>query len=222
MAEPITPRQFHEAAGTEDWRVLSDGAYAVYRADSLGDGARLAAEIAALPGLRPRQPDIDLRHDSVTVRLLTVDGEFYGMTTRDVDLAREISALARRLGLAPDVASVKSVLVIPGATDTAAVMPFWRAALAYEPRVDTPDEDLVDPDGRGPGLWFEPMDEPRPGGFGAIHLAVFLPHELAEQRIQAVVAAGGRVVRDDFAPAWVTLADAAGNEIDIATTNVRE
>lgn len=222
MAEPITPKQFHESAGTEDWRVLSDGGYAMFRAPSLEHGARLAAEIAALPGLRPHQPDIDLRHDSVTVRLLTVEGDFYGMTTRDVDLAREISRLARRLGLAPDVASVKSVLVIPGAPDTAAVMPFWRAALAYEPRVDTPDEDLVDPDGRSPGLWFEPMDEARPGGFGAIHLAVFLPHELAEARVQAVLAAGGRVVRDEFAPAWVTVADAAGNEIDIATTNTRD
>ena len=28
---------------------------------------------------------------------------------------------------------------------TAAVMPFWRAILGYEPRPDSPDEDLVDP-----------------------------------------------------------------------------
>lgn len=222
MPEPITPRQFHDAGGTEDWRVLADGACARYRTRSLEEAAALAAGIAAIPGLRPRQPDIDLRHDGVTVRLLTVEDGYYGMTTRDVELAREISSLARGMGLAPDIASLASLLVIPGAPDTTAVMPFWRAALGYEPRVDTPDEDLVDPDGRGPGFWFEPMDEPRPGGLGAIHLAVFLPHELADTRIAAVLEAGGRVVRDEFAPAWVTLADAAGNEVDIATTHTRE
>ena len=32
----------------------------------------------------------------------------------------------------------------------------------------------------------------------------------------------GRIVRDDFAPAWWTLADAAGNEADIATTMSRD
>lgn len=30
------------------------------------------------------------------------------------------------------------------------------------------------------------------------------------------------MVRDDFAPAWWTLADAAGNEADIATPKYRE
>jgi hypothetical protein len=30
------------------------------------------------------------------------------------------------------------------------------------------------------------------------------------------------MVRDEFAPSWWTLADAAGNEADIATTNGRD
>jgi hypothetical protein len=29
-------------------------------------------------------------------------------------------------------------------------------------------------------------------------------------------------VRDEFAPAWWTLADAAGNEVDVATTKGRD
>jgi hypothetical protein len=44
----------------------------------------------------------------------------------------------------------------------------------------------------------------------------------AEARITAALAAGGRMVRDDFAPSWWTLADAAGNEVDIATTRGRD
>jgi 4a-hydroxytetrahydrobiopterin dehydratase len=222
MPEPITPRQFHESEGTEDWRVLADGACARYRTSSLVEGARLVVAIAAIPGLRPRQPDIDLRHDSVTVRLITIDGDYYGMTRRDAELARRISSLARGLGLTAHVDGLHSVLIIPGAPDIAAVMPFWKAALGYVPRPDSPSEDLVDPDGRMPGFWFEPMDEPRPGGLAAIHVAVFVPHEHGEARVAAVLAAGGRIVRDEFAPAWVTLADAAGNEVDIAATHTRE
>jgi 4a-hydroxytetrahydrobiopterin dehydratase len=125
------------------------------------------------------------------------------------------------LDLAADPSAVQSLLVITGATSTAEVMPFWRAALGYEPRRDSPAEDLVDPHGRGPGFWFEQMNEPRADG-GAIHVAAWVPYEQAEARIAAALAAGGRMVRDEFAPAWWTLADAAGNEVDIATTRGRD
>jgi 4a-hydroxytetrahydrobiopterin dehydratase len=101
-------------------------------------------------------------------------------------------------------------------------MPFWKAVLGYEPRPDSPDEDLVDPHRIGPAFWFEAMNEPRPDGGGAIHIAVWVPYEQAEARVAAALAAGGRLVRDDFAPAWWTLADTAGNEADIATTMHRD
>jgi 4a-hydroxytetrahydrobiopterin dehydratase len=65
------------------------------------------------------------------------------------------------------------------------------------------------------------MRETRQGG-GAIHVAIWVPPEQAEARVAAALAAGGRLVRDQFAPAWWTLADAAGNEADIATTLTRE
>jgi 4a-hydroxytetrahydrobiopterin dehydratase len=222
MTEIITPRKFHEADGVEEWRVIGDGACTFFRTDSFADGARLVQAMRELPGLDAHPPDVDLRHDGVTVRLITVTDDYYGMSMRDVELARQISAVARDLGLSGDPSSVQSVLVIPGAPNTAEVMPFWRAALGYERRGDTPDEDLVDPRGRGPSFWFEPMDEPRPDGGGAIHVAVWVPYEQAEARVAAVLAAGGRMVRDEFAPAWWTLADAAGNEADIATTTGRD
>jgi 4a-hydroxytetrahydrobiopterin dehydratase len=142
------------------------------------------------------------------------------MSQRDVEMARRISAAARRLGLSADPSSVQSLLVIPGAPSAAAVMPFWRAALGYEPRRDSPAEDLVDPRGRWPGFWFEQMNEQRADG--AIHVAIWVPYEQAKARIAAALAAGGRMVRDEFAPSWWTLADAAGNEVDIATTRGRD
>ncbi len=51
---------------------------------------------------------------------------------------------------------------------------------------------------------------------------IWVPYEQAEARVAAALAAGGRLVRDEFAPAWWTLADAAGNEADIATTMGRD
>src|SRR5262245_39520762 len=144
------------------------------------------------------------------------------MTRRDVEMARQISAAARRLGLRADPSAVQSLLVVPGATSTAQVIPFWRAALGYEPRRDSPAEDLVDPRNRWPGFWFEPMKSPRADGGGAIHVAMWVPYEQAQARVAAALAAGGRMVRDQFAPSWWTLADAAGNEVDIATTRGRD
>lgn len=223
MAEPkpITPGEFLTAEGVEDWRVLSDGACAFFHTRSFTASTDLVLAIGELIGAADYAPDVDIRSGGVTVRLITVTDDHFGMSQRDVDLARRISAVARQQGLSADPSAVQSLLVIPGAPN-AEVMPFWRAVLGYEPRPDSPDEDLVDPHDRGPAFWFEEMDEPRPDGGGAIHVAIWVPHDQAEARVAAALAAGGRMVRDDFAPAWWTLADAAGNEADIATVMHRE
>src|SRR5262245_5743251 len=218
MIDGINPKQFQETEGVEDWRVLGDGACAYFRTGSFAASARLVQMISELPDVDGHHPDVDVRRGGVTVRLVTVTNDYYGMSSRDIPLARQISAIARTLNLSADPSGLQSLLVIPGATVPAEVMPFWRAVLAYEPRPDSPSEDLVDPRNRGPSFWFEQMREPRPDGGGAIHVAIWVPYEQAQARIAAALAAGGRMVRDDFAPSWWTLADAAGNEADVATT----
>jgi 4a-hydroxytetrahydrobiopterin dehydratase len=222
MTDYISAREFAASDGVDDWRVIGDGATAFFPTASLAESARFVRAIAELRGAEDHRPDIDVRQDGVTVRLITYTDDYFGMGRRDVDLARDISAAARNLGLAADPSVVQSVLVIPGAPAIAEVTPFWRAALAYEPRRDSPNEDLIDRHARGPAFWFEQMEKPRADGGGAIHVAVWVPHEQARARIDAALAAGGRMVRDDFAPAWWTLADAAGNEIDIATVKSRD
>ena len=222
MADRISPKEFQESEGVEDWRVVGDGACAYFRTGSFAAAARLVEAISQLPGVDDHHPDVDLRRDGVTVRLITVADDYYGMSRRDIELARQISAAARALGLSADPAAVQSVLVIRGATVPADIMPFWRAVLGYEPRQDSPGEDLVDPHDRGPAFWFEQMREPRPDGGGTIHVAVWVPYEQAEGRIAAALAAGGRMVRDEFAPSGWTLADPAGNEADIATVMNRD
>ncbi len=220
MDDPITLKEFHRLAG-DDWRVLSEGAFARYGTGSFAAGAAFAAAVATLEGLDRARPDLEIRHDSVTVRLLTMTDGDWGMSLRDLDMARRISGLARDHGFTADPSALQTLLVIPGAPDISAVTPFWRAVLGYVPRADSPEEDLVDPHDRGPSFWFERMDEPAPGGGGAIHLSVWVPWDRVEERIGAALAAGGRMVRDR-GPAWWTLADAAGNEVDISTTVGRD
>ena len=222
MIDGISPKQFHESEGVEEWRVLGDGACAYFRTGSFAAGARLVQAIGELAGVDDHPPDVDVRRDGVTVRLITYADDWYGVSARDVEMARRISAVARELGHTADPSAVQSLIVIPGAAVPAEVMPFWQAVLGYEPRRDSPAEDLVDPRNRAPGFWFERMHEPRPGGGGAVHVAVWVPPEQAEARVAAALAAGGRLVRDSHAPAWWTLADAAGNEADVSTTRSRD
>ena len=211
---------FEAAEGTADWRVVGDGATAFFPCESFAASARFAAAIAELPGIAEHPPDVDIRGGGVTVRLLTYADDWYGMSERDLDAARRISGLAREQGLTADISGIASFLVVPGALSTAEVFPFWQAVLGYEPRRDSPVEDLVDPHGRLPAFWFEQMNEPRGDG-GAIHVAIWVPYEQAEARIAAALVAAGRIVRDEFAPSWWTLANPAGNEAEIATTQGR-
>jgi 4a-hydroxytetrahydrobiopterin dehydratase len=221
MHDQIAPSQFQQAAGVDDWRVVSEGACAFFRTGSLAQSAQLVAAIGALPGVDDGSVGIDIRRDGVTVRLIVNADGYYGLTQGTIERAREVSAVARGQGLSADPSTIQSVLIIPGALNTADVMPFWQAILGYERRTDSPEEDLVDPRDRGPAFWFERMDEPRGDGGGAIHLGLWVPIEQAEARVAAALAAGGRLVRDDFAPSWWTLADAAGNEADVATVGGR-
>jgi 4a-hydroxytetrahydrobiopterin dehydratase len=218
----LTVKQFREAGGTEDWPVLGDGALAFFRTESLAASARFVQAVADLPGIDSHPPDIDIRPDGVTVRIVTWARDWGGMTQRDVDNARRISALAREQGLTSDPTIPSSVCpVVVGAVDIPKVMPFWQALMGYLPRLDTPDEDLVDPHGRGPGLWFEPIKAREPGR-NEMHIGVWVPYEQARARVDATLAAGGTLVYDKRAPAWWTLADPEGNEADIATSMSRD
>ena len=75
--------------------------------------------------------------------------------------------------------------------------------------------------GRGPSFWFQRMDAPRPQR-NRIHIDVWVPHDQAEARIAAAIAAGGHLVTDQHAPSWWVLADAEGNEACVATWMSRD
>jgi 4a-hydroxytetrahydrobiopterin dehydratase len=216
MTEQITARQFHAAGGVDDWRVLFAGACAHFRTGSFAAGVALVDAIGRLAGPGNHHPDVDLRGEGVTVRLRS--NELGGLSERDVEMARQISATARELSVPADPAAVQTVQVTIDALVSREVMPFWRAVLGYQ---QMGDEDLTDPHRSGPSLWFQAMDAARPQR-NRIHVDVSVPHDQAEARVAAAIAAGGHLVSDAHAPAWWTLADAEGNEADVATLLGRE
>jgi 4a-hydroxytetrahydrobiopterin dehydratase len=209
--------QFHAADGAQAWRVLPEGAYAFFRTNSFAAAARFVDGVARLVATG-RQPHIDLRPHGVTILLGAFKDEGYGLVQADLDLARAIATLAKEMDLSADPAAIQSLSVIPGATDRREIMPFWQAVLGYDPRPDSPDEDLVDPADRLAPFWFEEMDEPRADGGGTMHVVVWLPWDAVEARLAAALAKGGRLVRHNTEEGFWTLADPAGNEVDLATT----
>src|SRR5438093_11717890 len=109
MTERIRPRQFHEADGVGDWRVIFEGACAHFRAGSFAAGVALLDAVAKLADAANHHPDVDLRYDGLTVRLATK--AVGGLSERDVTLARQISAAARELDIPADPTAVQTVQV---------------------------------------------------------------------------------------------------------------
>jgi 4a-hydroxytetrahydrobiopterin dehydratase len=90
-------------------------------------------------------------------------------------------------------------------------MPFWETVLKYVRIGDV----LIDPHSQGPAFWFQQMDAPRPQR-NRIHIDLYLPEDQARARVDAALAAGGRIAYEANAPEWWTLADPEGNEVDVA------
>lgn len=216
MTDRITARQFHDAEGVGDWRVLFDGASAYFDTGSFATGVALVAEIGRLADEANHHPDVDLRYPGVTVRLWTHDVD--GLSHRDVALARQISAAARDLGITADPGPLQCYNLTVDALVPVNVRPFWAALLGYRAGAD---DDLVDPRGRGPSVGFQIMDTARTQR-NRVHLDVSVPHDQVEARIAAALAAGGRVVSTEHAPAWWVLADMEGNEACVATWQGRD
>ena len=199
------------------------------RVGSLAEAADTAAGIVAACGDDAGQRlAVDVRRDHVVLTVQQPTGGLVG--AREVDLARRITEIAGRLGLATGAGvgggsprSVQVVEIAIDALDIAAIRPFWKAVLAYvdEPGRAGPEDPLVDPLGQGPAVWFGQMDAPRPQR-NRIHLDVSVPHDEAETRIRATLAAGGVLRYDAEAPAFWVLADLEGNEACVTTWQGRD
>ncbi len=210
----LSPEAF-DAHHTGDWRFVLGGVEATFRAGSFERAAAFASAIAAAAEAAEHHPDIDIRYpDRVRVRLTTHASG--GVTTADLELAERISAVAIEDGVDIEPADDGGSQMIELCIDTmdeSAIRPFWAAVMGY---VVAGDGALADPHRQGWAIWFQQMDEPRTER-NRFHVDVSVPHDVAEQRIAAALAAGGRLVSDARSKAFWILADAEGNEACICT-----
>ncbi|WP_299055800.1 4a-hydroxytetrahydrobiopterin dehydratase [uncultured Nocardioides sp.] len=215
----------HEVAaeGLDDWRLLFDRLHASYDTGDLGAAVALVAEVARAAGAREHHPDLDVRSGRLDVRLTTHD--VGGVTSHDVALARRISELARDAGATPRPERTVVLELALDTPDVDGVASFWATLLGYdtaevEVTGGATELELRDPAARRPSIWFQESED------GEVpsqrwHLDVWLPDEVADDRVAAALEAGGTLV-DDTAPGCRVLADHQGNRACVVTWQGRQ
>ncbi len=206
----LSAAEFHRRPGTGDWRVTSWGPQAVFSAPTFAAGSQLLPAVVTAAERHRVAPDVDLRPEAVVIRVpyRGADKIWAGAA----DFAAEVSVAAAKSGLTAEPSLVQTVDIAVAQHSGIDTRPFWSAALGY--RVSG-DVDAVDPLRRGPQLTFQPIRGDR-SGRGRTHVDVSVPADLARARIDAVIAAGGTLVDDSYAPAWWTFASPDHHGVDIA------
>lgn len=192
---PMSAKEFQQEARDDGWRALDGAAYAWFEGSSQAAGAILVESIAGPTD--GTGPDIDFRPTGVRVRLA-------GLGEPEVRRARAISAAARELGLTPDPSALQVAALAIDAADPTALMPFWRTVFSY--RQDD-EARLTDPLRRDPAIVFNRDDEIRPLR-NRLHLDVGRPPK-------EVASAATDLRQTPYGAYGFTLADVAGNEVDL-------
>jgi 4a-hydroxytetrahydrobiopterin dehydratase len=199
-------KEFLEADGLEDWVVLHGGPSAVFLTETLVDAAELARAIAQLPGLDGSYAQLTIVSKRLTVRLTR---ETWKIEAEHINLAREISMIAKSLGAVADPNQVQEVQFAIAAKPDAIDLTFWKAVLGYDPMLE---DNAIDPLGVSSTVWMQDIEEGKALRH-AMHIDVSLSKEGAQARVDAAVRAGGVVVDDSHAPSWWILADRSGNKV---------
>jgi 4a-hydroxytetrahydrobiopterin dehydratase len=201
-------------AGLGDWRKLAQALHARYRIMDFGAGAAFVAAVAEVAEAAGHHPDLKMTYGVVDVSLCTHEDGLW-VTEKDIDLARQISEIARQQGLTPEPSAVAQLELALDTANESGLAPFWSVLLTGSTENKIYDS-VFDPTGRVPPMWFQGTDEhetPRQRW----HFDLWLPPEVAEERIAAAVAAGGSVVSDSEAPSFTVLADPDGNRVCVCT-----
>ncbi len=202
-----------EAEGLLDWTKLASALHARFATGDFATGLRLVNAIGAEAEAMNHHPDLDLRYPHLDVKLMSHDAG--GVTDRDIRLARRISELAAAEGASADRSAVTMVELGLDSWDWPAIRPFWAAVLGL-PEGDDDANQVADPAGSLPTLWFQETDaheEPRQ----RFHYDVWVAPEVAAERVAAALAAGGVLV-DDEEPSFTVLADPQGNKACVCTS----
>jgi len=199
-------KEFLKAEGLDDWAVLHGGAATIYRVGSLAEAVRLADAVTGVPGFAGSGAVLTLGDDRLSVRLTQ---DMWALEESHVDLARGVSRAAHAFGVSADRSSIQEVQLAVSAKPSEANLPFWRAVLGYSPAAD---DNGVDPLAHSSVVWTQDLNEDKALRH-AMHIDVSVPQEFARARVDAALAAGGRIVAEDEAPEFWILADAAGNKV---------
>ncbi|KLI05982.1 4a-hydroxytetrahydrobiopterin dehydratase [Mycolicibacterium conceptionense] len=221
---PLNRREISEAVGPLGWRLVLGAVYTEVLAPSMADAVAAASHAVHAAGRDASgHLSIDIRADRAVLRLRTQDA--HSVTERDLALAREVSGVlaARGFEQSAGAGAIQAMEIAIDALDIGAVRPFWKAVTGYvdEPGNEDLNAGLVDPFGRGPAIWFQQMDAPRPQR-NRIHLDIDVTHDAAQARVDAAMAAGGILLSDRVAPRFWVLADVEGNEACICTWQGRD
>ena len=229
MEQILSRQEASEAVQNHGWRYILGALQTSVPVGTLAQAIGLAADaVAACGDDADRHLRVDVRPDRAVFTVQSLDSA--AVTTRDVELARRISATADKSGLLTEpgigTEAPRSVQILELAIDAlniAGIRPFWKVVLAYsgEAGAEGPEDPLVDPVGQGPAIWFQQMDSPRPQR-NRIHIDISVPHDEAPQRVESALAAGGRLVSATRAPAFWVLADPEGNEACVTTWQGRD
>lgn len=200
-------------AGLEDWRKLAQALHARFRTGDFVRGLEFVTAVASAAESANHHPDVTLTYPYVDLALISHDAG--RLTQRDLDLARSISEIAREREIEADTRSLAEVELALDTAALAAAGAFWAALLTGTQDAVSGDG-VMDPNHRVPLLWFQHTDAhetPRQ----RFHLDLWVPHDYADERIAAAVAAGGTVVDDSEAPSFTVLADPEGNRVCVCT-----
>ena len=204
------------AEGLADWRFFLMKLHGRFRTGSFVKGLELVTRITEAAEEANHHPDVVLTYPQVDVDLQSHD--VHGVTSRDIDLARRISEIAAERGVEPAPREVSTLELGLDVPDGEVVKPFWAAVLGYD---DQPFHQVEDPSGRNNTLWFQEAPEATGEVQQRFHLDIVVPREVAEERVQAALAAGGTLVTEEFVPSFWVLADVHGNKVCVCTADGR-
>jgi 4a-hydroxytetrahydrobiopterin dehydratase len=211
------------AAGLTDWRRLLSCLRAKFATGDFATGLAFVNRVGELAERANHHPDVSLTYPEVLISLSSHDVQ--GITSRDLDLAWQISAVAAELGIGVDTSGLTELELGLDTGHGEGVAPFYAALLAGKAN----DGGFGDPSGQvAPIWWQQPGDDddpaaalPEPAVPQRWHLDVWVAEDEAERRVQAALDAGGRLVSDASAPSYWVLEDADGNRSCVCTSAER-
>ena len=204
------------------WAQIMGSLKARYATKDFATGLALVDRIGASAEEMDHHPDITLTYTDVVVSLVSHD--VGGLTSRDLALAKTVGDHARDLGVEADVAGLTQPDLGLDTRRDDDLGPFYAALLGSSLKNGEP----VDSTGQVPTVWWQNPDEDEGGPQlppseveQRWHIDVWVAADAAEQRLAAVLDAGGRLVSDAAAPAYWVVEDADGNRHCICTPEGR-